>query len=94
MMNSTTMKKSFLKNFGFKFQIPTLYFLDIKTFERDLSYMFRISKKALPKEEKYKVYTHYMDGTNQLSTFGSIYENDLGILMIDLLYRGDAYPEV
>ena len=45
---SKSRKKAFLKNYGFKFEIPTQYVLDAKTFERDLKYVFRVSKKVLP----------------------------------------------
>ena len=40
-------KRGFIRNYGYKFDLAAFYTLEAKTFERDPSYIFRISRYVM-----------------------------------------------
>lgn len=59
-----------------------------------MDYFLRISKYVTPPKQNFDVYTHLLDGNNIKRQFNSLFEDRVDNLNLELLFRGDAYPEV
>ena len=69
--------------------------MEAKTFEKDINYIFRITKYLLPMRDDFKVYTHKVNRTTIKSSFKELYKDHIGNLCLQLVYRSDSsYPDV
>jgi len=81
-----------MNNYGFKFEIPSFYILEAKVFDRSPKHFFRIVRFVYPPTEKYKVHTHFKGGGVEKGLFSDIHFEDKESLVLELMYKEDAYP--
>jgi hypothetical protein len=79
--------KSFIDNFGIKFELPSLYVLDAQFYPSNCVYSLQLVKYVFPKTGAQKVVSHFLDGTVEVSQFSQLFEGYHDGLVLRMLIR-------
>lgn len=66
--------KSYIDNFGIRFELPSIYVLDAIFYPANCIYSFQLVKYLFPKNKSQKVSSHYSDGIVEVSFFEQLYQ--------------------
>ena len=85
-------KADFMKNYGIKFVIPSLYVLNSKIFVGAQSYIIQAVKYLIPKGNKEnpipQLNTHNLDGSTSHQPYHKLYKKYDGNVVLRLIEKG------
>ena len=79
--------KSYIDNFGTRFELPSLYVQDALFYPSNCVYSLQLVKYVFPTNRAQKIATHYMDGITEISYFDEIFDRYRNKLVLRMLIR-------